>query len=108
MRLNIISLILTKLIMNKKGKFRNMPTTSITGRVKTIVWLSNAEYEKLIENIIATQEELSFVKFEDLNDSISMFNWRKLDMTRRYLESEGNDLTARTTIEQVRNYLKTE
>ncbi len=82
-----------------------MPTTDITVRVKTMSGLSNADCATLQADGIATQEDLSFVRFEDLDDGISIVKRRKLELIGKYLSVEGNALTAASTIEDIRNHL---
>ena len=82
-----------------------MPTTSITGRVKTIVGLTNEDCATLAADKISSQEDLSFIEFEDLNGDITIVKRRKLGMIIKYL-SAGNELTATTTMEEIRNSVK--
>ena len=79
-----------------------MPTTDITVRVKTIAGLDNADCAALQAQGISTQEELSFVQFEDLDKKISVVKRRKLEMIVKYLSVENNELVATTTIEEIR------
>lgn len=93
--------------MNKTytTNYRTMPTTDITGRVKSITGLSTADCTTLQGDGIATQEDLSFVRFEDLDNGISIVKRRKLELVGRYLAIDGNTLTATSTIDDIRNYL---
>ena len=79
-----------------------MPTTDIIGRVRTIVGLNNADCDLLQADGITSQEELSFVQFEDLNQGLSIVKRRKLDLIGRYLEVDVNNLGAATTIHYIR------
>ena len=78
-----------------------MPTTDITGHVKTIAGLDNADCGTLQWQGITTQADLSFVQFEDLDDSISVVKRRKWEMIVKYLPVEGNDLTTTAIFEAI-------
>ena len=79
-----------------------MPTTDITGRIKTIVGLDNADCATLQGDGIMTQDDLSFVQFEDLNAGLTIVKRRKLDLIGRYLAVEENELNATTSINDIR------
>ena len=85
-----------------------MPTTDITGRVKTIADLDNADCLILQGQGINTQLDLSYIRFEDIDDSISIVKRRKLEMIVKYLSVDGNALTATTTIEEIRRSVNNE
>ena len=62
-----------------------MPTTDITGRVKTVAGLSNEDCALLQADGINTQDDLSCTQFVDLNVDISIVKRRKLELIGKYL-----------------------
>ena len=80
-----------------------MPTTDITGRVKTVAGLSNEDCALLQADGINTQDDLSYTQFEDLNVDISIVKRRKLELIGKYLSNADNELSATSTIAEIRN-----
>ena len=83
-----------------------MPTTDITGRVKSIVGLDDEDCKLLIADGIKTQEDLLYVCFEDFDAMIPVVKRRKLELVKKYLEMDGMNLTSTITIEEIRSVIK--
>ena len=78
-----------------------MPTTNINQRVKRIANLQEAELNLLVKDGIVNEDDLGFIKFEDLNTGISIVNRRKIELVTKFLNIDGNSLAGTTTIVKV-------
>ena len=78
-----------------------MPTTDIDQRVKRIADLDNAQVTILRDDGITTEDDLRFISFVDINQTILIVKRRKLDLICKYLLANGDVLTAATKIEIV-------
>ena len=83
-----------------------MPTTDIDQRVKRIADLDNAQVTLLRDDGITTEDDLRFISFVDINQTIPIVKRRKLDLICKYL-ANGDILTATTTIESVQASVRT-
>ena len=78
-----------------------MPTTNINQRVKRIADLTDADVTKLQGIGVNTEEDLRFVKFDDLGDEIGVIKRRKLEYIIKFLVLRNEPLTGTTTMEQI-------
>ena len=83
-----------------------MPTTNIDNRVSRMVELTSEEVELLANDGIITEDDLSYLTYDDIDDDISIVKRRKLEFIIKFLNIEGTELTAKTTMAEVRNVVK--
>ena len=83
-----------------------MPTTDIDQRVKRIADLDNAQVTLLRDDGITTEDDLRYISFVDINQTIPVVKRRKLDLICKYL-ANGDVLTAVTMIEIVQALVRT-
>ena len=58
-----------------------MPTTNIDNRVSRMVELTSEEVELLANDGIITEDDLSYLTYDDIDDDISIVQRRKLEFT---------------------------
>jgi hypothetical protein len=75
-----------------------MPTTDINQRVKRIAGLSDEDVTALREKDITTENDLSYVKVEDLAVGIGLIKRRILEVICKFLATREDQLTAFTSI----------
>ena len=78
-----------------------MPTTNINQWVKRISGLTDADVAALQGSGITTDDDLSYVKFEDLVVEIGLIKRRKLDLICKFLSTRNEQLTATITIDSI-------
>ena len=78
-----------------------MPTTDVNQRVKRIAGLDDDDVTKLQAIGIKTEEDLSFIQFQDLGDEIGLIKRRKLEYISKFLALRNEPLTGTITMEQV-------
>ena len=78
-----------------------MPTTNINQRVKRIAALDDADVTKLQALGINTEEDLCFVKFQDLDEEIGLIKRRKLEYIIKFLAMRKDSLTGTTTMAEI-------
>ena len=88
----------------------NRTEDPINDRVKGLVGLSDDHCNLIVTNGIATFEDLSYLNFEDIDDSIPVVQRRKIDLIAKYLEATEKDnvydLPTTTTMSSIRKYMK--
>ena len=83
------------------------PTTrNVEAVLVSIVNLLTDEETALRNASITTQDDLSYIKFEDLPGVISVVKRRKLSLIGEYLNLGGPALVATTTIQEVKDFVK--
>ena len=78
-----------------------MPTTNINQRVKRIAALDDEDVTKLQALGINTEEDLCFVKFQDLGEEIRLIKRRKLEYIIKFLAMRKDPLTGATTMVEI-------
>ena len=79
------------------------PPTNINQRVKRIAGLTDVDVAALEGFGITTEDDLSYVKFEDLGigTGIGLIKRRKLDLLCKFLSTRKDQLTATITIDSI-------
>ena len=79
-----------------------MPTTNIGQRVARITGLSPGEVQELNTAGIVNEDDLSFISFEDVPETIPIVKRRKLELVSNYLRADNVPaLTGTTTIREI-------
>ena len=78
-----------------------MPTTDINQRVKRLAGLNEEDVSTLNGLGVSTEEDLSFIHFEDLGDKIGLIKRRKLETISLFLAMRNDPLTATTTMKDM-------
>ena len=85
-----------------------MPTTNIDNHVSRIVELASEEVQTVADDGIITEEDLSYIAYDDIGDYISIVKLRKLEFIIKFLNIERMEFTAKTTMVEVRSFVKFE
>jgi hypothetical protein len=77
---------------------------SVDNVIKSITGLTQAESDALQDQGILSQDDLSYVEFEDLPNAITIVKRRKLDLLGKYLTLGGPALTVNTDMRDVQKF----
>ena len=83
-----------------------MPTTNIDQRVKRVAGLSNDEVAALHAIGAENEDDLKYIQFVDLPNTVPLIKRRKLEFICKYLAVD-NALNATTTMDEVRQDVNT-
>ena len=81
-----------------------MPTTNIDQRVKRVADLTDDEVLEIKSIGVSTEEDLRFIKFVNIPETIPVVRRRKLEIVSRYLAA-GHVLNAMITVDQVQQFV---
>ena len=70
-------------------------------KIMDLVNLQESEIEALVNLGINSDDDLSYIKFEDLPDMIPLVKRRKLSVVRAYLAIESKPLSDRITMKKI-------
>ena len=79
-----------------------MPAASISTRIATLVNLSEEDKKALEDLDVKTEDDLSWIDFEDLPITIPIVKRRKLNIIGDFLTVGSNKLNASTTLSGIR------
>ena len=87
---------------SKKDQDFSKAGLSFNARVAKLVGLTKPEEKSLLDLGISTEDDLSFVQFEDFPDSINVVKRRKLSLIGNYLSVGSKSLKDSTTMNLIK------